>query len=294
MMAAWSPGAALLVLLTAASPGDAGTIIVQHSTDGAFTTPAEWGNVTPQAFPFDPSTGAGGSFLYVEQGTSGGIGATATGSPGSPGLGNTLFLMYDYVHGTGGGPGSFFDVFFQVPNQGTDYAVHITGGGFQAFEKPAGTVSPTTSDGSLDLSDTRVWTPLDQTDLALARFQGAIGFATSPNDPITPHLMAEFQLSINRDPSSPSPSGLYDPAPAFWSASKGSSAGDPPISSAIFTLNPDGSTTVAPALGPNGDPVGQPQQVAAAVPEPSTLASAAVAGLIGLGVAGRRRKRTMA
>jgi hypothetical protein len=54
-------------------------------------------------------------------------------------------------------------------------------------------------------------------------------------------------------------------------------AADPPISSAIFTLNPDGTTTVTPALGANGDPVLQRQDVS--VPEPSSLVLARVSPL---------------
>jgi hypothetical protein len=66
---------------------------------------------------------------------------------------------------------------------------------------------------------------------------------------------------------------------------------DPPISSAIFTLNPDGTTTVTPALGANGDPVLQPQNV---VPEPSSQVLAGVGLLIVIGsgwAAGRLGRR---
>lgn len=46
--------------------------------------------------------------------------------------------------------------------------------------------------------------------------------------------MAEFQLSA-KNPKTPNGGGFYDPAPAFWSASVGSTvAADPPISSGIF------------------------------------------------------------
>ena len=45
-------------------------------------------------------------------------------------------------------------------------------------------------------------------------------------------------------------------------------AADPPITSAIFTLNPDGTTIVTPVLGTNGGPV---QQIPEGVPEPSSL-----------------------
>ncbi|MCU1237636.1 MAG: hypothetical protein JWP63_5603 [Candidatus Solibacter sp.] len=97
-------------------------------------------------------------------------------------------------------------------------------------------------------------------------FQGTDGFGPSLGHGI-PHPIAEFQLTINRSTSA-TPDGLYSPEPAFWGASEKSSAGaDPPISSAIFQLNPDGTTFVMPILGPLGDPIMQ----GTALPEPATF-----------------------
>jgi len=75
---------------------------------------------------------------------------------------------------------------------------------------------------------------------------------------------------------------------AVWT---GGAAG-PPISSALFTLDPDGTMTVTPAFGGNGDPVLQPQNV---VPEPSglVLAGSGLLSLVGPGwAAGRLRRST--
>jgi hypothetical protein len=280
--------AALAVAAIASTPELCRANPFLHVTDGVFTSPDEWTGpgVNQTFFAFNPATNAGGAYLYVEQGFSG-ITPTEAGIP------NTLFLMYDYVSSAEAGfsvVNSFYDVFFSVPALGDDYVVRIFGqDNFLAVEKEIGTVSSLNPDGTFNLEDP-VWSPLDSDDLAIAKFQTAIGFGTSPNSG-SPHLMAEFQLSINTGAFSGGPStGFYDPAPAFWSASVGKEGSDPPISSAIFTLNPDGSTIVAPALGPNGDPVQQPQQV---VPEPSTLAMVGTPVMIGL-IGFCRRKRPTA
>ena len=194
--------------------------------------------------------------------------------------------MYDYINSDAlhfDRRNAFFDVFFQVKSQG-DYLVRISAGGFQAFERPRGSTPPTLANGSFDIGPGSGWSALDTDDLALAKFHAAIGQGSSPNLTAS-HLMAEFDLSIDNSdqPKRTGNDGLYDPAPAFWSASVGS-VSDPPISSGIFTLNPDGSTKVDPVLGPNGGPISVPQQV---IPEPSTLLLA----MLGLGVAGWNGRR---
>src|SRR5436305_14130021 len=102
--------AVTLVFLTAV-PLLHGTpcIAVKHCTDGAFNlhnggSPTdealEWAGGVVVKSQFAAVNGAGGSFLYVDQGFQGD---------------NNLYLMYDYVLGTNPGSSSFFDVFFQVP-----------------------------------------------------------------------------------------------------------------------------------------------------------------------------------
>jgi hypothetical protein len=265
------------------------TIPVPHITDGIFT-PGEWPTATSSQllFPFDPTTGAGGAWLYADQGT-------AAGGPPGGALGTTLFLLYDYTSGTTvPTPNTFFDVFFAVPSQQVDYLVRIMGNNtFTAFEKPISTLAPTPGGGFVPQAPP--WTPLSQSDLTLANFHGAIGFGPSPNLSVN-HQIAEFQLTINTTGSNSNPNGIYNPSPAFWSASTGGVApgvalADPPISSAIFTLNPDGTISLAPVFGPNGDPILQPQTV---IPEPSGFALACAGALCVLGyrLAASRRRRS--
>jgi hypothetical protein len=283
---------ALVFLGSLPQQGSASFISVPlHVADGTFGD-QEWTASSTNGSPARPSvsvqsfTVAGnpqGAYLFAEQ--------TLNGNPTS-GPGNQLHLMYDFVASPtvlgalAGASNSFFDVFFQVPTTNTDYVVHLTANGFQAYEKPTGTASALNADGSLALTGSP-WSLLDGNVLSLAQFQGAIGFGASPNSS-QPHLQAEFALSIdsgNRD-------GLYGSDAAFLSVSAFSDiAQDPPISSGIFTLNPDGTTTILPALGPDGGPVQQPQDVVttAAVPEPHSVVLLGL-GAVGL-VFGRRKQR---
>ena len=113
-------------------------------------------------------------------------------------------------------------------------------------------------------------------------------------DSSTSHLMAEFQLAVNTSlfsvPVPPTP-GLYDPSPAFWSASvfTGGLALDPPISSGIFQLIPMGRPPSIRSSAPMGGPVLQPQDV---VPEPSSVAI--FLGLGAIGLVGYRGSATVA
>ena len=269
-----------------------------HVTDGVFTGGVggqEWTgpNVSKTFFPVVGQSG--GAYLYVEQGSH-------QGSPQSVSLGGvspavvslspgTLFLMYDWVNSVNFmvNPSSFLDVFFEVnaPVAPADYLVRMLEGSnnFLAFERPHGSRAPVNPDGSFDVGAGSGWTRVSTADLDLAQFQTAIGSGVSPDDTV-PHLMAEFELSIDNNGrlGRQGGHGFYDPAPAFWSASA-KVGNDPPISSGIFSLGPTGSTGVTPVLGPNGGPISQPQ----AVPEPATW------GLVALGLAAclgaaRRRK----
>ncbi len=231
------------------------TTVCTHVTDGTFE-PGEWTCPTVSVSFFPQVASGGGAYLYADQGQNGN---------------NNLYLMYDYVGGSVAA--SFFDVFFEVVPDANAYLVRIPSGGgaLQTFERPIGSVAPLLPNGSFDVSGSSGWTPLTPADLALAQFQGAVGFGPSPNN-ATPHPMAEFQLTVSQ-PAGPSgasgANGIYSPAPAFWGASEKSSGGvDPPISSGIFMLNPDGTTTIVPVLGPNGGPL---QQGSVLMPEPGTI-----------------------
>jgi hypothetical protein len=280
-MKAWNRGALLLMISLLVAPvcAQAQLLSVPHVTDGVIT-PGEWPTSTSSAqfFPYIPSTGAGGAYLYVDQGSAPPA-VAGVNSATRPGFGSTLYLAYDYVHDTTPlTPGTYFDVFFQVKQENpvVDYLVRISSTGIQAYEKLDSTPAPTPG-GNFDPTQAP-WTPVEpgDPDLSLATFKGALGFGTSPNSSVN-HEIAEFQLNINNTGSDSNPNGLYSPDPSFWSASQGSNGIDPPISSAIFTLNPDGTTTVNPIFGPNGGPILQPLST----PEPSSLVMVA-AGALGL------------
>ena len=235
-----------LVLAPLASAG--------HISDGFFTNPTEWTGPNVNKTFFAPASGgSGNAWLYAEQ---------------SSGL---LYLMYDYVGNTNPfETSSFFDVFFQVAS--TDYGIHITQGGFTAFEKPVSILSPFNPDGSFNFN-VPPWSLLTSgdPDFARADFHGALGFGMSLNNG-TPHWMAEFDVTINNANNGPA-NGLYSPNPAFWSASTGggfnaAASADPPITSAIFTLNPNGTILVVPDL-PNGAPI--MEDSVSSIPEPPTL-----------------------
>ncbi len=260
----------VLFFLLASHADAASMMIPKHLTDGAFnlhnggsptSETTEWSgpNVARVFFPVVGS--AGGSVLYAEQDT------------------GKLFLMYDWFNSPNALPGggamdSFFDVFFQVAPD--DYLVHIMGNQIMAvLEKPtASGPASLNGDGSFNLNDP-LWTrlTLGDPDVTLAQFDGAVGFGPSPNSALN-HLLAEFELTF-QTPGMPN-SGFYSPQPAFWSASGGKGQGqagvldDPPLSAGVFTLNADGTTTIIAALGANGEPAQQPQDVAA-VPEPSSI-----------------------
>jgi hypothetical protein len=237
--------------------------VPQHVVDGLFG-PSEWTVSASDATPVRPTVTvstftvggvANGAELFAEQ--------SNNGFPTGGSLGNKLELLYDcLICGAPLPANAALDIFFQ--SGGNDYVVHVFSSqgapAFTAFEKPTGSFSPLNPDGSLDLS-APVWTALDAGDLLLAQFVVGVGFGPTPNS-AADHYFGEFELSVNTAPVGVPPNGLYSPDPAFWSAST-SGDGFPtgPISSGIFTLNSDGSTTVAPVVGPDGDPVLQ-------VPEP--------------------------
>ena len=237
-----------------------------HVVDGLFNGSSsstsdglEWGCATVSKHFFAPATvGVGGNaWLYVNQ------------------SGSVLNLMYDYVGG-GSVAASFFDVFFEVVPDGHAYLVRIGGSSLQAFERLIGSVAPLDATGSFAIGSNSGWDPLSDADLALAQFKGALGFGSSQNNAAA-HPMAEFQLTINSGGNG-HPNGIYDPSPAFWSASaKPGGAADPPISAGIFTLNPNGTTTVVPLVDANGAPLMQ----GSVVPEPATL-GLCLAGLLAM------------
>ena len=282
-----------------------------HVTDGMFTdfpaSNSEWDETRPsvhvQDFAFNPVNGTGGAELYVE----GGI------SLQQP----TLWLLYDAyaLHSANFQSDSFFDIFFQtkepplpdIPGSGgstTDYLIRVLqGGAFEAFEKPDdGLAAPLDGQGNFIVDSNSPWTPVNTSELN--DFHASLSFGFSPDhnastgDP-DPHLIVEFDVTTRTpfiaptpgDPGQPGSPGAYDPAPAFWGAGKGGEH-DPPMTSEIFQLNPDGSVLRAdPVFDANGDPAKQPQDVAT-VPEPAGVLLLGIGALGALGARVRRQRRT--
>jgi hypothetical protein len=272
----------------------AASVIHTHTTDGVFSA-NEWNgpNVVSTSFPLVGSSG--GAVLYVDQGFPQ-VNAAIAPVP-SP---TTLFLGYDIATNPAGATAptasSFFDVFFQVASEHTDYDARIhQNGTVELFQKPTGSVGPVTANGSLDVSKSP-WTAADSTDILRAGAVGAIGFGPTPNNSNN-HVFVEFQLNINNslgnrqggDPSNPDNNGLYDPSPAFWSGSGKPGGTDPPFTSGIFSLNPDGTSSVTPALGLDGAPLLQPL----VTPEPSTFVLAGLGAFCMAGLTWRRKKPTV-
>jgi hypothetical protein len=266
------------VLTTLAFAGNiAAPCTSAHTTDGRVCL-GEWSTPTTTEVTFPVVGNTGGANLYVDDG-------------GLSGSQHDLYLMYDYWNSPntiGTNPfTSSFDVYFEVGS--TDYLVHIAQGTLSAFTNTTGQPAPENG-GSFEPITNPPWVPFSG-DLGFAGFKGAIGAGTNPLDPAhtQQHLIAEFELTVNScsfDNPAPNCNGLYSPAPAFWSASAGGQGknnaqlADPPISSGIFMLNPDGTTTVTPVLGPNGGPVLQ-EEDAATTPEPATILMLG-SGLVGL------------
>ncbi len=114
--------------------------------------------------------------------------------------------------------------------------------------------------------------------------QGAFGFSPSLLTN-TPHLVVELAVPLDipagfstvLPPTDVNPPfGGYSPAPAFWNAFATDNSGDPPISSAFFQINPDGSTFLRP-------------NVPTVTPEPGGLALLGV-GLLPVLAQWRRRR----
>lgn len=246
------------------------------TVDGQFTggvsggaLQGEWSDVTPIAFIApasengtllrttldDPRTN---SLLY------------AAIAPGAAAAEPELYLMYDYLGRTDPvfAPGAFVaDIAFPIHpgslgSPAQDVTVQIRAGAsgfFDVFVDLNNDGTPDITAGSLDI-------------------EGAVGFGPSTLSGLA-HQLIELEVPLLLPPGfgdgthlpAGGTDGVYSPDPATWSASSSKNVGDPPISSGIFTINPDGSTVVNPLLVP-----GAPPEVP--VPAPAT------ALLLGLGL----------
>lgn len=301
-MSKWIKHAALaapiLATLLCVGEGRADTvnnpIAMPITLDGLFTngvpTPGsgrEWSDVTPLAFvaPSDPmgtlfraplGDPRVNSLLY------------AAIAPGTSAPSFELYLMYDYLGRTNlnFAPGEFVaDIRFPLGRAarpmlitGDDITVQIRGSNFIA----------SSFDVFVDLDNNG--TP----DALASQFGIEAGVNIGPSLlSLANHLQIELEVPLLAPPGFftfdgsqggfPGEGGRgYSPAPAFWGASSAKDVGDPPISSAIFQLNPDGSTTASnnnvPLIGPS------------AVPEPASLLLVGV-GLGAVGLSRLRRKK---
>ena len=266
------------------------------TVDGQFSPVLEWSDVTPRAFQ------SGTPPVPVPLGTPSSLtpGDTLVYGALAPGFVQTeLYLMYEYrgrtnpnfsdgetigeigfpvrLNGLNGAPSdlkviiksrgahdftgahnmesSFFDVFFEV-NNGPGPSCTPVGVGTAA-------VSP------------------------LCNIEAGVGFNASPFGAL--HLMIELEVPLLTPPNFFNPNtglpqgplnGVYSPAPAFWGAEAPNNLIDPPISAALFRINPDGSTAVCPVPGPCS--------FAVDAPLPGSLWLLSL-GLAGLGLSRRKQ-----
>ncbi len=259
----------LVVALMTTSSARAETVVNPISAfsitvDGQFTDANEWSDISSLSFISSPPNS-------LFQTTSGDPNANAflyAGlAPGVSVVENELYLMYDYLGRTDPNfaAGEFIaDIKFPITRQGVHIPITVQvrgdGSGGATF-----TVVQTSSG-----------TPVLDTDM-----EGAVGFGPSPESSSS-HLLIELEVSLNIPDgfSSVLPGtngdGDYSPDPAFWGASAAKDAGDPPITAALFTINPDGSTTVTNDFLP--------------LPEPSSIALGVV-GMAALSLLLVRRRR---
>jgi hypothetical protein len=235
------------------------------SINGRIQPGGEWSNVTPLAFIATAdqlsATSLGdpraNSFLY------------AVIAPGDS-SNDELYLMYDFLGRT---------LPFSPGEHVADVAFPIT---LNSILTPitvsvdAVTVLPTLPSAAVSVD--YVFTVKRDSDgavIAGTGIEGFVGFGPSPES-IMNHLLIELEVPLlipdGFSQILPPGSGVYSPNPAFWNAFAVDDIGDPPISGALFTINPDGSTTASSD---------------ALVPESSSLLLAGI-GLIALGLLRRK------
>jgi len=211
------------------------------TVDGHFSGSGEWSDVKPVAFISTPNqltrttTGdpAANSFLYA---------ALAQGAAVTPGS-FELYLMYDYLARTiqSYAPGEFVaDIKFpiQFPGPNTAITVQVRAG----------------SPGVFNFTVVR---DSDSAVISGSLIEGAVGFGPSPETAAS-HLLIELEVPLLIQPGfsnvlAPN-NGVYSPNPATWNASAAKNAGDPPITSAIFQIDPFGDVLISSDLLPSPEP----------------------------------------
>ena len=225
----------------------------------------EWSDLVPKAFIAPP--GPNGQLLTTTLGDPRANSLLYAGlAPESPtGPVESLYLMYAFRDLT---PQTFavgkliFDVVFPVTYQGRAHSVDV---------RLLGTGQPGPAFYRVEVvADNSVIVPPG---IVIANGAAAAGFGPSPLS-ASPHFLMELEVSLLIDPGFGTPGGpfpaaglsggVYSPAPAFWNASAINNHIDPPISAALFTIQPDGSTLI------------DVSSVPLAVPEPATIMLLAV------------------
>ncbi len=232
----------------------------------------EWSDVTPLAF-ISPATSSGplfsvpvgdpraNSLLY-------GVVAVGSVSEDLP----ELYLMYDYLPRT--------DPSFEAGEHVADIAFPMTVGA-QKFNNAKVVIQG--AGGSLfnvlvDLGD-GITKPFSADALGI---DGSVGFGPSTLS-AQDHMLIELGVPLRIPPgfgAVPGPfppggqPGIYSPEPSFWGADIANDDVDPPASSAIFQILPNGSTTIFPA--------------AIQVPDAGSTALLLMPTLLGLSLLSRR------
>ena len=267
-----------------------GPSVIPITVDGQFSggvvngqIVGEWSDVTPLAF-IAPSSETGTLFRAPRADPRVNSLLYAVIAPGNNVQNDELYLMYEYLGRTNPtfAPGEFIaDVRFKVDlsarNGSSDQLITVQFRG-------AGGVATTTA-GAAAVSAVSVFVDLDNngtSDKTASELgmEGAIGFGPSSLSSLN-HLLVELEVPLKIPagfgqafPPQGLPNGIYSPDPRFWGASSSKDVGDPPISAAIFTINPNGSTTANSAAA---GVLLAPSQV---VPEPATPALLGAAGLV--------------
>jgi len=167
-----------------------GPSVFSHVTDGVFTGPEEWSDITPALFPETEGV------VYVDQGDlvdNSTIGGTLNFTP--DGIVDHLMLMYESERTVPLGPDEYVLVHFMTTEEGAleHHVVRIYG-------------------------DNTIQVFVDGVDEGPGRLpqmedcRGAVGFGPSPTNPI-PHVLAEYEIGL-----AVAGFNSYSPDPAWWSS----------------------------------------------------------------------------
>ncbi len=256
-----------LFALTAKSQINNAVSAFPVEADGAYTTASEWTDVTPAWFISNPATGATPTSSGDPNANSLLFAGLARDTPNSN---PELYLMYDYLPRTTlpTKPGEIIgSVSFPL--------IRLTSGG--GVVSNVITVqfvgSASLGSGGTPFFEMRVNTQDGQGFVAHPELglEGGVGFGVTPASIVgagspfntTTHELIEIGVPLNIPAGfgtvpGPFPAGGqagpgsngYSPDPAFWQSEVRDNSNDPPASSGLFTIHPDGSTTIVPQAVP--------------------------------------------